>query len=1239
MDLVNGFLTICKDFLRPPASTKGLIVMGNYIKQFICMACMMPCLFAPIPVYADQPVCLPIAGGLQVRILDVEGGQPQAIRIEVAPRDASMRGPGHSEPLSIGDCVVSFDDGEQELRVSHKAGGRWSARFRHLDAFGRAGVPGLEVAWRATDGEAMYGLGERFDALNVAGRCTEMWIVDEPGQGDGSASYFVTPVLYSSAGYGLFATNNPEGLFDLNSNHDGWHRYQRAGLRLSFTLTFGPDVPSMIRDRTEIIGGLEPAPAWAYSPWISKNSYETQAEAEAAMDGMQSRGLPFGVIVLEAWKGHSEAGGFNRFSTDRWPDIEGFMRRCERDNVKVVLWQVPILHPSSPWFAQAKAKGYVVRDPSGGVSLREGWLAGFGNIDFLNPEAAAFWKDMLRPVVRLGVAGFKADDGESIKPTDVLGDGVSGWQAHNEYSARYNQATYDVFKEEGVDGMLWARSGSLGIEKSPALWAGDQEATWEQMRRLVTAGLSSSISGMPYWGHDIGGYYGECTPELYIRWLQLGALSPFMQFHGIDPREPWHFGDEAIEAYRLLANLRMNLSPTLIDLGDAASQTGMPIIRPMFFVTGEHGGMEATDQYMLGNDMLVAPVMEGGATGRIVRFPEGRWLHALSPMLFEGPGEFSVPIGLADAPLFIREGSVLKMALAEGSRLGQWSGDEVTATLIASPKTLWGEVSVLLDVQAPLQGQPLGDTVAVCFNVDMPGGDGLRARWWYEDSPDEVFDAPVTISPQGSGRADITPQDIAAAVGRQQVYELADASALTPNRLITGRVDWNDLIRIDLNDPHLDVVTAGQTRFAGRVVNRTFVTCDVELHVVAPNGITPTSPSQSARLDPGHSVDFDWLFDVNVPRNSVGDSRVTVEARVNGVAIDRADAALIHPPRWLLAGPFPADSKAQGFGATTAAEWSFGPDARFRTTEGLLRWEAIGINAVAQMNGLDFNKIYGEHTNAFAYATAVIHSDREQPVQLRVGSDDTLSLWVNGDMLIAETYDRPALPDQNIIDAVLKEGDNRVLIKVAQGVGGWGLVTRITNPDGGPVQGLTEGLTDVNRYRKDRPKEGAEIDAGAALDWQALGPFPYDPKAGVHGETAIEDTITNGRPLPKRVGDQAWKKLETGNAAGWIDLKPLTHNSHVILYCVTEFEVDQPTEVELRCGSDDGLVLWLDDQRIIDSELPRAYQPGQDVARVKLDKGNHRIVARISQGRGDWGFDVRLWDVGGTPHVPLGADR
>ncbi|MBU1695188.1 MAG: hypothetical protein KKC51_14665, partial [Verrucomicrobia bacterium] len=603
---------------------------------------------------------------------------PNIYRLTVAPLSAPEETSGNAESCRSdgGNTEVRLNGGWLEVRRREETNepALWRGRFAPVQSYGRAKVPGTRLEWEALPGEAIYGLGQRFSGLNQAGHIVEMWIRDAPGQGEqGEASYFCTPVLFSSAGYALFAADNPEGEFSLNPLGEGLNRYVRAGREWMFYIAFAPTLKELVLQRARIQGPFRGVPDWAWGPWISRNSYENQGAAEEAIREMVRRGFPVAAIVQEAWKGLYETGDFNNFSRRNWPDLDRYFVLCEEHGIRTVLWQVPAIPPSHPGLEKLIEAAYFVTKPDGSVSWRLEWMDGFANVDFTNPEAAKWWRDQVRDEVRRGVRGFKADDGEDIKPDDVFADGRRGWQMHNEYTTLYAQALYALFDGEGVDGMLWCRSASLGCERGPALWAGDQFANWDQYRSLLPAGLSAGLSGAPFWGHDIGGYIGQPTPELYIRWLQFGAFSPLMQYHGNRPREPWEFGPEAEAAYKLLSHLRMNLKPTLIELGREAAETGLPIMRPMALeFPGDPRFTTEDSQYMLGPDLLVAPILEEGATNRTVKFPAGRWRHLLSPTIYKGPADRQISCGLVDAPVFVREGARLKVQLARGAALGTW---------------------------------------------------------------------------------------------------------------------------------------------------------------------------------------------------------------------------------------------------------------------------------------------------------------------------------------------------------------------------------------------------------------------------------------------------------------------------------------------------------------------------------------------------------------------------------------
>jgi alpha-D-xyloside xylohydrolase len=626
------------------------------------------------PLYADT-----MRATFQDLSVSVTPKGRDVYRMTVAPRADGDPVPEGAEacPSTNGDTEIRLNEDWLEVRRRGETSGPalWRGRLAPVRSCGRAATPGTRLEWVAPPGEAIYGLGQRFSGLNQAGHIVEMWIRDAPGQGEqGEASYFCTPVLFSSAGYALFAADNPEGEFSLNPLGEGLNRYVRAGRAWTFYLAFAPTLKELVKQRARIQGPFRGVPDWVWGPWISRNSFETQGEAEEVIRGMVQRGFPVSAIVLEAWKGRYETGEYNRFAHGGWPDPDRYFALCREHGIQTVLWQVPVIPPSHPGLQELAEAGHFVRKPDGSVSWRREWLEGMANIDFTRPEAVSWWKDQMRDTVRRGARGFKADDGEDIKPDDVFADGRRGWQMHNEYTALYAKALYALFDEEGADGMLWCRSASLGCERTPALWAGDQYATWAQYRSLLPAGLSAGLSGAPFWGHDIGGYIDNPTPELYIRWLQFGAFSPLMQYHGIQRREPWEFGPEAEAAYKRLSHLRMNLKPTLIELGREAAETGLPIMRPMALeFPGDPRFVAEDSQYMLGPDLLVAPIFEEGATNRVVKFPAGRWRHLLSPTMYDGPADRQISCGLADAPVFVREGARLKVQLAPGAALGTWT--------------------------------------------------------------------------------------------------------------------------------------------------------------------------------------------------------------------------------------------------------------------------------------------------------------------------------------------------------------------------------------------------------------------------------------------------------------------------------------------------------------------------------------------------------------------------------------
>ncbi len=251
-------------------------------------------------------------------------------------------------------------------------------------------------------------------------------------------------------------------------------------------------------------------------------------------------------------------------------------------------------------------------------------------------------------------------------PDDVaLHDGTPPQHAHNLYPLVYNRAVSEMIGEvTGRSPLVWGRSGWAGSQRYPGQWGGDAESTVAGMRATVRGGLSYAVSAPGFWSHDIGGFFGpELTPALYVRWSQLGALSPLMRAHGLRPREPWQFGDRALDVVRDWVRLRYSLLPYLWQVAQQAADRGWPVMRPT--VMADVGGTPSTEaldsQFLLGDDLLVVPVFDDGEAAVQRRFfvPAGGWTDLLTAERFTGPGWHEVEVPLERMPVLVRDGAVV----------------------------------------------------------------------------------------------------------------------------------------------------------------------------------------------------------------------------------------------------------------------------------------------------------------------------------------------------------------------------------------------------------------------------------------------------------------------------------------------------------------------------------------------------------------------------------------------------
>ena len=482
-------------------------------------------------------------------------------------------------------------------------------------------------------GEQIYGLGERFGAFVKNGQSVDIWNAD--GGTSSEQAYKNVPFYLSSRGYGVLVDDAGPVSFEVGSENVTATQFSVPGERLRYEV-FGGGTPLEVIDRYTARSGRPPVlPEWSFGLWLSP-SFTTQYDEETVLsfvDGMAERGIPLSVFHFDCfWMRGFHWSDF-RWDPATFPDPRGLIAKLHERGLKVCVWINPYIAQRSELFAEGAEAGHLLRTEDGSVWQTDLWQAGMGLVDMTSPAAREWFAGKLDALLEDGVDAFKTDFGERI-PTEgvVWADGSDPLREHNFYTQQYNQVVFDLLEERRGKGeaVLFARSATAGGQRFPIHWGGDCESTYVAMAQSLRGGLSLVSSGFGYWSHDIGGFEGTPDPTLFKRWVAFGLLSSHSRLHGSSSyRVPWLFDEEAVDVMREFAELKQTLMPYLLAASATTTRTGAPVMRPMVLQFPEDPACRTLDaQYMLGEDLLVAPVFqEDGAVD--VYLPAGRWVHLL----------------------------------------------------------------------------------------------------------------------------------------------------------------------------------------------------------------------------------------------------------------------------------------------------------------------------------------------------------------------------------------------------------------------------------------------------------------------------------------------------------------------------------------------------------------------------------------------------------------------------------
>jgi len=543
------------------------------------------------------------------------------------------------------------------------------------------------AAFALASGEPVYGLGEKFGPLNKRGQLVHSQVEDALGVNTG-LSYKSVPFCWSpghgKGAWGLFV--HTPGRVTHGVGHPAWsHRSYGIVVddeALDLFLIAGKDPAQVIERYTGLTGHAPDVPLWGLGLWVSKAYYQTPEAAIAVAEQLRRRRIPCDVLALDARAAWNVQTRFDfQWDSTRYPDPAAALAKIKQQALKICVWEYPYVSAYSPLFPALEAKGYLLTTQTGEAYVLS-WdtatetspsgevlapLSESGIVDFTNPAAHTWWCDAHESLFKVGVDVINSDFGEHVPDDAVAFNGDQGSRLHNVYPLLYNRCVYEATKKFGreEDGppLVLGRAGWTGSQRYPIQRGGDAQSDWEGLAASIRGALSYGMSGVPYHGSDIGGFYGSVppSPELYLRWLQMAVFSSLMRLHGIGAREPWAFGDDVERIARQWIEFRYRLLPYLRSVIGEASARGLPVMRamPLAFPTTALTRNYET-QFMCGDALLVAPIIAPGGEVEVA-LPSGAWYDLATRQRLAGRQVIRYRAPLDRFPVFGREGYALPL--------------------------------------------------------------------------------------------------------------------------------------------------------------------------------------------------------------------------------------------------------------------------------------------------------------------------------------------------------------------------------------------------------------------------------------------------------------------------------------------------------------------------------------------------------------------------------------------------
>ncbi|HHQ4155576.1 glycoside hydrolase family 31 protein [Clostridium perfringens] len=535
---------------------------------------------------------------------------------------------------------------------------------------------------KVNDCLAYYGLGEKGGDLNKKGCYTENFNTDDPETDDDSITYYKTIPFYvalkEEATYGIFFDNSFRSYFDIGKEMGDRIFFGAIGGQIQYYFIPGENIKEVVKNYTALTGRMEMPPLWSLGYQQCRFSYFSQEEVRELVKTFEEKDIPLDVVYLDI----DYMDGFRvmTFKTPNFDDAAGLISDLKEKGIRTITIIDPGVKVDEEYdvFKRGKEGNHFTKKLDGEMFIGAVWPGNSAFPDFSNNDCREWWKSELKKFIsEHGMDGIWNDmnepcvfnnDHKTMLET-CLHNSDNGVIEHKEFHNRYGFEMSRCSKEAQEElhpnerGFSMTRATYAGGQRYSSVWTGDNMSLWSQMRMSISMNANLGISGFSFVGNDVSGFGLDSSEELFIRWMEMGPFIPIFRNHSnmyTRRQEPWAFGPRAEKIAKKSIELRYELLPYIYDLYYISHKEGLPILRPMIMeYEKDMNLLNMREQFMLGENMIVAPVLYEGERSKTVYLPKGSWFNYFTMEKLQGGKWYKLPCELDEILVFVKEGAII----------------------------------------------------------------------------------------------------------------------------------------------------------------------------------------------------------------------------------------------------------------------------------------------------------------------------------------------------------------------------------------------------------------------------------------------------------------------------------------------------------------------------------------------------------------------------------------------------